>query len=145
MIKRVLILCIGNICRSPMAEAVMRERLAGRDREIDVRSAGLGAMEGYPADESVQLLLQRRGMDISTHRAVQVSREMLRWADLILVMEDRQRLQLGQYDPSAIGKVLLLGHWIGEQVPDPYLAPLGVFEETLEIIDRAVGAWIERL
>ena len=142
---RILVLCVGNICRSPMAEAVMRQAFLDRGREVDVRSAGIGALVGHPADENVRLLMERRGIDVSGHRAIQVNRDMLRWADLVLVMEDAHRSALRRREPSAAGKVFLLGHWIDVQIPDPYLKPLSVFEQTLDLIDRAVGSWMDRL
>ncbi len=145
MLDRILVLCVGNVCRSPMAEAVLRQALLDRDREVDVRSAGIGALVGHPADDNVRLLMERRGIDVSGHRAIQVNRDMLRWADLVLVMEDMHRSALRQREPSAAGKVFLLGHWIGVQIPDPYLKPLSAFEQTLDLVDRAVGSWMDRL
>jgi protein-tyrosine phosphatase len=142
---RILVVCVGNICRSPMAEAVLRQALLDRGREVEVRSAGIGALVGYPADDNVRLLLERRGIDVSGHRAIQVNRDLLYWADLILVMEDEHRLALHRREPSAAGKVFLLGHWIDAQIPDPYRAPLAVFEETLDLVDRAVASWVQRL
>ena len=79
MLDRILVLCVGNICRSPMAEAVMRQALLDRGRVVDVRSAGLGALVGHPADDNVRQLMEQRGIDVSGHRAVQVNRDMLRW------------------------------------------------------------------
>ncbi len=128
-----------------MAEALLRQGLVQRGREVDVRSAGLGALVGHPADESVRLLMDRRGIDVSGHRGVQVNRDMLRWADLVLVMEDGHRAEARAREPGAAGKVFLLGHWIGAQIPDPYQQPLPVFEETLALIDKAVSSWIDRL
>jgi protein-tyrosine phosphatase len=128
-----------------MAEAVMRKAFLERGREGDVRSAGIGALVGHPADDNVRLLMERRGIDVSTHRAVQVNRDMLRWADLVLVMEDAQRSALRRREPSSAGKVFLLGHWIGAQIPDPYLKPRSVFEQTLDLVDGAVASWMDRL
>lgn len=145
MFDRILVLCIGNICRSPMAEAVLRQGLLDRGGEVDVRSAGLGALVGHPADDKVRLLMERRGIDLSGHRAIQVNRDMLRWADLVLVMENAHRLELRRREPSAAGKVFLLGHWIDAEIPDPYLKPLFVFEQTLDLVDRAVESWMDRL
>jgi len=128
-----------------MAEALLRQAFLQEGRAVEIRSAGLGALVGHPADDSVRLLLQRRGIDASGHRAMQVNRDMLHWADLILVMEDEHRAELRMREPSAAGKVLLLGHWIGSEIPDPYMQDLSVFEDSLALIDQAVASWIERL
>ncbi len=128
-----------------MAEAVLRTALQARGRGIAVRSAGIGALVGETADAHVQRLMAQRGMDLSAHRAVQVDRQMLQWADLILVMEDEHRAELRHMAPSAAGKVFLLGHWIGAEIADPYRRDLSVFEDTLALIDQSVGAWTERL
>jgi protein-tyrosine phosphatase len=112
---------------------------------VEVRSAGLGALVGHPADDKVRLLMDRRGVDVSAHRGAQVNRDMLHWAELVLVMEEAHRSELRLIEPSASGKVLLLGHWIGSEIPDPYMEDLSVFEETLALIDLAVGSWVERL
>ncbi len=123
----------------------MRQAFLDRGRQVDVRSAGIGALVGHSADDSVHLLMDRRGIDVSSHRAIQVNQDMLRWADLVLVMEDAHRSALRRRDPSTAGKVFLLGHWIDTQIPDPYMKPLSVFEQTLDLIDRAVGSWVDRL
>lgn len=143
--ERILVLCVGSICRSPMAETILRDALSGHGRLGEVRSAGLGALVGHPADEHVQRLMQRRGLDVSAHRAVQVNRDMLRWADLILVMEDPHRLQVRTLEPTVAGKVMLLGHWIGREIGDPFRQTLEVFEHTEALIDQAIDAWIKRL
>lgn len=123
----------------------MRQAFLDRGRQVDVRSAGIGAVVGHSADDSVHLLMDRRGIDVSRHRAIQVNQDMLRWADLVLVMEDAHRSALRRRDPSTAGKVFLLGHWIDTQILDPYMKPLSVFEQTLDLIDRAVGSWVDRL
>lgn len=128
-----------------MAEALLRQALTERRPEPDVRSAGLGALVGHPADGHVHTLMERRGIDMSSHRAIQINREMLYWADLVLVMEEEHRSELRKREPSAAGKVFLLGHWIGAQIPDPYLKDLSVFADTLDSIDRAVASWETRL
>ena len=128
-----------------MAECLLRYGFAARGQGVDVQSAGLGAMVGYPADEQVQLLMRRRGLDLSEHRAVQVNRDMLRWAELILVMEESHRARIRSLEPSISGKVMLLGHWTGDEVADPYGEELAVFEQTQDIIEKAVASWLDRL
>lgn len=145
MFERILILCTGNICRSPMAEAVLRQRLEKAGRNVDVRSAGVGALRDFPADPPAQERMRERGLDISAHRAQQVTPELARWADLILVMESHQREAMCEIDPTARGKTYLLGHWTGQEVPDPYKMPVTVYDRALALIDEAMDAWMKKL
>lgn len=123
----------------------MRQAFLSRGRKVEVRSAGLGALVGRPADEHVRMLMEQRGIDVADHRAIQVNRDMLRWADLVLVMEEGHRSEVRMREPSATGKLFLLGHWIKAEIPDPYLAPPSVFEQALDLIDRAVESWMDRM
>lgn len=123
----------------------MRRAIGERGKDISVRSAGLAALIGHRADQDAQTVLRRRGLNLSEHRAVQVNRDMLHWANLVLVMEDVHRTELRGRDPDSAGKVLLLGHWIEAQIPDPFRCGLVVFEQTMDLIERAVASWTERI
>jgi protein-tyrosine phosphatase len=78
MLNRILVVCIGNICRSPMAESLLAQRLSGRSPDIWVGSAGLAALVGRPADPIAQTLMQERGLAISDHRARQITHDIFR-------------------------------------------------------------------
>lgn len=145
MFAKVLVLCTGNICRSPMAEAMLRQRLEQAGRCVEVRSAGVGALSNYPADAPAQELMARQGLDISAHRARQVTPELSRWADLILVMESHHRDALCDIDPTARGKTFLIGHWIGKEVPDPYKQSAEVYDQALALIEAGLAAWSKKL
>lgn len=145
MFERILVLCTGNICRSPMAEALLRRQMQSLGRKVEVRSAGVGALRNFPADAPAQELMRARGLDISSHRARQVTPELARWADLILVMESGQREALLDIDPAARGKTYLLGHWIKREVPDPYQQPATVYDEALSLIDESLASWMKKL
>ncbi len=137
MFERVLIVCVGNICRSPMAEGLLRARLgaAGDDR---VSSAGLGALEGRPADPKAVDLLARRGIDLSRHRARQLTPELLARYDLVLVMEEEHRRQIERLARTARGRVHRIGKFAGFDVADPYGKPLAAFERALGLIERGL-------
>lgn len=145
MFQKILVLCTGNICRSPLAAARLRQAVEAKGGDIDVRSAGLGALVGHPADTNALVVAKARGLDLSDHVAQQLNPGLIHWADLILVMEHHQRSYLIEQLPTISGKVLLFGHWIGEEVPDPYLEDLEVFEETMDLIDQAAVEWGKRL
>ena len=144
MIRHILVVCVGNICRSPMAEAVLRDALRGQE-EVTVESAGLGALVDEPASEHSVDLMRERGLDISGHRAQQLTPELVTKADLILVMESGHRRVIDANEPTARGKVYRLGEWQDLEIPDPYRQRRDAFEAALDKIDKSIADWVERL
>ncbi|AXK61444.1 low molecular weight protein-tyrosine-phosphatase [Burkholderia sp. IDO3] len=147
-VATVLVVCIGNLCRSPMAEALFRARLPG----IDVQSAGIGARDGQPADPHAVHLMRARGFDIAAHRTRRLPPALGTRADLILTMDLPQKRWLEQCVPALRGRVFRLGLPdsaaglpSGFDVPDPYLGPRASFEHSLRLIERGVDAWCARI
>ncbi|MGN2248730.1 low molecular weight protein-tyrosine-phosphatase [Frateuria sp. GZRe14] len=144
MFDKVLVVCIGNICRSPTAEYLLRERLRGRATTVD--SAGLAALEGKPIDPLAGALLAERGIDASPHRARQLDKAAIVAADLILVMQRAHLDSLARYSPHAVGRTFLLGKWQGDRdIPDPYRKPRDAFEHAYRLIEEGVDAWQKHL
>ena len=144
MFKSILIVCIGNICRSPTAEAILKDRLAGTG--IAVSSAGLGAMVGKPIDATAAAVLADAGLSIPEHRARQITPAMIREADLILTMENRHIQSIHSITPEARGKTFLLGRWLsGCEAPDPYRQSRPAFVHVYSILDKSVNAWLPYL
>ncbi len=147
MISNILIVCIGNICRSPMAEALLRHTLSSQSasKPFQIRSAGIGALLGNPADNHAQKLMAHRGLDISNHRATQLNRDLVQWADLILVMETDHQHYIESLFPTVRGKIYRLGEWDDFDIEDPYQLGIDAFRKTLSDIERGVAAWRSKL
>jgi protein-tyrosine phosphatase len=137
--QHILTLCIGNICRSPLAEILLTREFPDKL----VSSAGLGALVGEPADPISVALAAEQGLDLSRHRAQQVSGLMCQRAELILVMDQGQRVELEQRYPLVRGKVFRL---LGDRdIADPFRQPRVAFETAYTDIAQGVADWAERI
>lgn len=141
---RVLFVCLGNICRSPTAEGVLRHKLreAGLADQIDVASAGTGDWHvGKPPDKRSQAAARLRGYDLSAQRAQQVTRADFATYDLILAMDNSNLRNLKALQPSRAKAELdlFLRRYQSEidEVPDPYYDGDQGFEQVLDLIERA--------
>lgn len=149
MIARVLLVCTGNICRSPLAEALLVRALQGRGVEgVAVTSAGTGAWDGAPASEGAYLVGLERGLDLSGHRARLLTRELVVQADLILTMARHHRARVDELGGE--GRVFVLGEYGGREgdeaeVSDPFGGDLDVYRDTCAELEALVAAVAERL
>lgn len=141
MIRRVLVVCLGNICRSPMAEGLLKRALP----DLQISSAGLAALVGYGADPIAVEIMAGQGVDIGAHRARMVTDALVRDSDLILVMDSLQHQQIAAEYPHARGKVFRLGEAARQDIPDPYRQDAGVFRSSFELIASGSGAWVKRI
>ena len=141
MIRRVLVVCIGNICRSPMAEGLIRHAVPG----VQISSAGLSALVGRGADPIAVQIMAGIGVDISAHRARMLTDAIAREADLILVMDDQQKQQLATQYPYVRGKVFKLGEAGNQDIPDPYRQDAEVFRIVYSLIENGVNEWVKRI
>lgn len=142
--ERVLIVCIGNICRSPCAQILLEEAIAGSG--VKVASAGLAAKVGQPIEASTRSVLLEHRHALPEHRARQLDGAMLQAADLVLAMERRHIEHIHHMAPEARGKTFLLGKWQGElEIADPYRRDRTAFEQAYRDIEKGVEAWAKRL
>jgi len=148
-LRRVVLVCTGNTCRSPLAEALLRQALEERGvTDIEVLSAGTGAWEGAPASEGAYLVGLENGLDLSGHRARLVTGELVAASDLILTMARHHRarvLELGGGD-----RVHLLGEFAGRsganaEVADPFGADLEVYRQTRDELSALTSIVAVRL
>lgn len=152
--KRVLFVCMGNICRSPTAEGVLRHRLAeaGLDGEVEVDSAGTGDWHvGEQADLRTIEALERAGYDGSHHRARQFTHSDFARSDLVVALDrSHERILRGwaRTEGDADKIALLLAFDPSARtldVPDPYYAGPGMFDEVLGMIESASRALFRQL
>lgn len=130
---RILVVCTGNTCRSPLGEAVLRAEAARQGIELEVGSAGTAAYDGAPASEGSYLVALEHGLDLSAHRARSVTRALVDEADLVLTMSRRhlQRVRdlggetkshlFAEYAPAGDG---------GAEIPDPVGQGIEAYRET---------------
>jgi protein-tyrosine-phosphatase len=147
--KNVLVVCTGNVCRSPMVKALLRREMAARglDNEVFVDSAGTYAMVGHPASQGSVNAMAERGLDINDHRAKQLTADLVEQADVIIVMEERHRRSIFVTWPRAVRKTLLLSELSGghDDVEDPYGGEQWEYDQTADLIEEYVRAGIPEL
>lgn len=149
-IYNILIICTGNICRSPMAEGILNDILPDALREwVLVDSAGIYASNGLNAEPFAVQTCKNQGIDITAHRARGVNSEMLDRSDLILAMEQGHASFVRQLIPSEAGKVHLLGEFnnrqVAEAVPDPYGGSLEEYQKCAGQIRRHLDGVVKYL
>ena len=146
-IQRVLLVCSGNTCRSPMAAALLRElwRRAGAGWDLEVDSAGLGAFPGLPAAENAVAAMKARGIDLSGHRSKAVAG--LEGYDLVLGMTRAHRDALRARFPEFAGRIFTLAEYAGtgSDLPDPFGGSLEVYERTARDLEGGLQAVVERI
>ncbi|WP_108444451.1 low molecular weight protein-tyrosine-phosphatase [Halomonas denitrificans] len=145
MFHHILVVCTGNICRSPVAAAMLARALPNHR----VESAGLGALVDHGVESSARALAEADGLEVAGHRARQLTVEMVREADIVLVMSEGQRQAVADLVPEALGKTMLLGRWLeagqGRDIPDPYRQAPAVFDAVHRLLCEACEAWAARL
>lgn len=146
MFNNILVVCVGNICRSPTGERTLKKRLPDKH----IASAGIAAeksgLVGKPADQMATQVALENDVDLSGHQAQQLTAALCAQYDLILVMEKGHLEALTAIAPEARGKAMLFGQWIGQKdIPDPHRQSREAFDHAYELIESATEAWAKKL
>lgn len=138
--------CVGNICRSPVGERVLAHNLAQKGSAITVSSAGIGALVGHAADETAAEVAAAHGVSLDGHIARQFNRAIGQAHDLILVMEPGHKREITRVVPDLSGRVMLFDQWTGAKgIADPYRQSRAFHEEIFGLVKVAAEAWSQKL
>jgi protein-tyrosine-phosphatase len=146
---RILFVCTGNTCRSPMAEAIARQVAEERGlTDVVVSSAGTGALEGSTASDGALLIGMEHGVDLSSHRSQLLTREAVAAADVILVMSIQHLLRV--HELGGDGKAYLLTDFASHgnstrTVSDPFGGDLETYRATYQELEREIRRAFDRL
>lgn len=148
-ITNIIIVCTGNSCRSPMAEALLKR---GLEKEgFNIKSAGTIAVDGLTASlDAIEVARRYANIDISSFLTHKLTRELTDWADLILVMDRTQKEFIKDTIPEAAGKAFLFKEYANikddnPDVPDPIGRPFFVYEQAYKLIEEGVKIIVKRL
>lgn len=146
--RAILIVCKGNICRSPLAEAYLKYQLEKHGLPIVVQSAGLETSFGKPAHLFAQVVGTQSGLLLSNHATQPLHKEQVERADMIVVMEWGQRNRVIKLYPQARQKVFLLRQFYDRsvrEVADPYSGTLEDFQMCFSMIKQACDVLVMQM
>ncbi|HBV3540296.1 TPA: protein tyrosine phosphatase [Klebsiella pneumoniae] len=142
MFDSILVVCTGNICRSPIGERLLQKLLP--HKMID--SAGTGALIDHDADDTAIKIASLNKLSLEGHKGKQFTSSLARKYELILVMERFHIEQIGKIAPEARGKTMLFGHWLDQkEIPDPYRKSEEAFASVYSLIEQSALQWVKKL
>ena len=137
----ILVVCVGNICRSPMAEALLKQRYPNKN----INSAGVGALVGHPADPAALEIMNDQQLDVTNHVAKQIDESLAKNADIIFTMSDGQTKWIEERWPFCRGKTFKLGHWKNKDIADPYKHEMSAFKTAYQDIVDSLEQWADKI
>lgn len=137
----ILVVCVGNICRSPMAEALLKQRYTHKN----IDSAGVGALVGHSADPAALEIMAKQEINITNHVAKQIDEGLAKKADLIFTMSDSQTKWIEERWPFCRGKTFKLGHWQDKDIADPYKHEMSAFQTAYQDIVVSLEQWADKI
>lgn len=146
MFDKILVVCVGNICRSPTGERLLQQKLPNKI----ISSAGIGTersgLIGKSADKTASLIAQQHGLSLEGHQAQQLTEQLCHQYDLILVMEKGHLEAVHQMAPEARGKTMLFAQWLEHKdIPDPFRKSQEEFKYVFNLIDKSSSRWAEKI
>jgi len=153
----ILFVCTGNTCRSSMAEGIFKKKLKNiSEKHMKVSSAGISAIEGQPANEKSIKVLETKGIDISPHRAKQLTSDMISQSDLILTMTEEHKKIIKTYFPNSINKIFTLKEYAQKinnekisrnnlDIDDPYGMDYNMYNQSMEEIETQIDKIVNKL
>ncbi|QBH98625.1 protein tyrosine phosphatase [Limnobaculum zhutongyuii] len=142
MFNSILVVCIGNICRSPIGERLLKIQFPNKT----IESAGLKAVVDHPVEKTITEIALQHGISVSGHKAKQFNAQLCHQYDLILVMEKRHMEMINHLSPETSGKTMLFGHWNNQSdIADPYGKSRRMFELIYQQLSESADMWAKVL
>ncbi len=145
-IKRILFVCSGNTCRSPMAEVIQRSKIPGDIRgRVMVSSAGTIARDGMPASQLAREVVAEMGLDLSNHRSAYLNKDLVDDSDLIVVMTRDHRDHILGMRAESLSRIIILGELDPERGEADIRDPIGRDRETYRRVRDEIDSLTDRL